>query len=33
MLTISGLKNFYYLPAFHDICCKALRVSETLRSR
>lgn len=33
MLTISGLKNFYYLPSFHDMRCKAPRVSEIIRSR
>ena len=33
MLTISGLKNFYYLPTFHDMRCKAPRVSEIIRSR
>lgn len=33
MLTILGLKNFYYLPTFHDMRCKAPRVSEIIRSR
>ena len=33
MLTISGLKHFYYLPTFHDMSCKAPRVSEIIRSR
>lgn len=33
MLTISGLKNFYYLPTFHDMRCKARRVSEIIRAR
>lgn len=33
MLTISGLKNFYNLLSFHDMRCKALRVSEIIRSR
>ena len=33
MLTISGLKNFYYLPTFHDMRCKAPRISEIIRSR
>ncbi|MCF2690402.1 hypothetical protein I6E64_15265 [Bacteroides fragilis] len=28
-----GLKNFYYLPTFHDMRCKAPRVSEIIRSR
>ena len=28
MLTISGLKNFYFLPSFHDMRCKAPRISE-----
>lgn len=32
MLTISGLRNFYYLPNFHDMRCKAQRVSEIIRS-
>lgn len=32
MLTILGLKNFYYLPTFHDMRCKASRVSEITRS-
>lgn len=27
MLSISGLKNFYYLPTFHDMRCKAPRIS------
>ena len=33
MLSISGLKNFYYLPTFHDMRCKAPRISEIIRSR
>ena len=33
MLAISGLNNFYYLPTFHDMRCKAPRVSEIIRSR
>jgi len=33
MLTISGLKNFYFLPHFHDMRCKAPRVSEIIRTR
>ena len=33
MLTISGLKHFYYLPHFHDMRCKAPRISEIIRSR
>ena len=33
MLTISGLRNFYYLPHFHDMRCKAPRISEIIRSR
>lgn len=33
MLTISGLKNFYNLPSFLDMRCKAPRVSEIIRSR
>ena len=33
MLSISGLKNFFYLPTFHDMRCKAPRISEIIRSR
>lgn len=33
MLTINGLKNFYFLPHFHDMRCKAPRVSEIIRAR
>lgn len=33
MLTISGLKNFYYLPDFHDMRCKAPRISEIISTR
>jgi hypothetical protein len=33
MLTISSLKNFYYLPTFHDMPCKSPRISEIIRSR
>ena len=33
MLTITGLKNFYYLPSFYDMRCKAPRISEIIRSR
>ena len=33
MLTISGLKNFYYLTDFHDMLCKAPRISEIIRTR
>ncbi|WP_300729976.1 IS66 family insertion sequence element accessory protein TnpB [uncultured Bacteroides sp.] len=33
MLTITGLKKFYYLPQFHDMRCKSQRVSEIIRSR
>ena len=33
MLSISCLKNFYYLPTFHDMRCKAPRISEIIRSR
>lgn len=32
-LDYHGLKNFYYLPTFHDMRCKAPRVSEIIRSR
>lgn len=31
MLTISGLRNFYYLPNFHDMRCKAPRIFEIIR--
>lgn len=33
MLTINGLRNFYFLPHFHDMRCKAPRISEIIRSR
>ena len=33
MLTLSGLKNFYFLPNFHDMRCKAPRVAEIVRNR
>ena len=33
MLSISGLKNFYFLPTFHDMRCKDPRISEIIRSR
>lgn len=31
MLTISGLKNFYYLPHFHDMRCGYSRILEIIR--
>ena len=33
MLTINGLRRFYFLPHFHDMRCKAPRVAEIIRSR
>ncbi len=33
MLTINGLRRFYFLPHFHDMRCKAQRISEIIRSR
>lgn len=27
---LSGLKNFYYLPNFHDMCYKVSRISEII---
>ena len=33
MLSINGLHNFYYLPKFHDMRCKARRISEMIRTR
>lgn len=33
MLTINGLKNFYFLPDFHDMRCKAQRLSEVVRMK
>lgn len=33
MLTINGLKNFYFLPDFHDMRCKAPRISEIIRMK
>lgn len=32
MLNIISLKNFYYLPTFHDMRCKARCVSEIIRA-
>ena len=32
MLTLSGLKKFYFLPNFHDMRCKAPRVAEIVRN-
>lgn len=31
MLSITGLRNFYFLPHFHDMRCKARRVSDMIR--
>ncbi|WP_321332048.1 IS66 family insertion sequence element accessory protein TnpB [uncultured Bacteroides sp.] len=31
MLTVSGLKNFYYLPHFHDMRCGYARIMEVIR--
>jgi hypothetical protein len=33
MLTVSGLKNYYFLPTFHDMRCKAPRVFEIIRGK
>ena len=33
MLTISGLKRFFFLPRFNDMRCKAQTISEIIRSR
>ena len=33
MLTISGLKNYYFLPNFYDMRCKAPRVFEIIRRK
>lgn len=33
MLTISGMKNFYYIPEFTDMRCKAERISEIIRRK
>lgn len=33
MLTISGLKRFFFLPHFNDMRCKAQTISEIIRSR
>lgn len=33
MLSITGLKNFYFLPYFHDMRCKAPRIFEIIRNR
>ena len=33
MLSITGLHNFYFLPHFHDMRCKARRVSEMIRAK
>jgi IS66 Orf2 like protein. len=31
MLTVSGLKNFYYLPHFYDMRCGYARIMEVVR--
>lgn len=31
MLTVSGLKNFYFLPHFHDMRCGYARIMEIIR--
>ena len=33
MLTISSMKNFYYIPEFTDMRCKAERISEIIRRK
>lgn len=33
MLTISGMKNFYYIPEFTDMRCKAERISQIIRRK
>ena len=33
MLSINGLRNFYFMPRFHDMLCKARRISEIIRAR
>lgn len=33
MLTINGLRRFFFLPHFHDMRCKAPKVAEIIRSR
>jgi hypothetical protein len=33
MLTVSGLKNYYFLPTFHDMRCKAPRVLSIIRAK
>lgn len=33
MLTITGLQNFFFLPRFHDMRCKASTVAEIIRTR
>lgn len=33
MLTISGLKNFYFVPEFTDMRCKAPRMLELIHRR
>lgn len=33
MLTISGLKNFYFVPEFTDMRCKAPRLLEIIHRR
>jgi uncharacterized protein YkuJ len=33
MLTINGLRHYYFLPNFHDMRCKAPRVASIIRAR
>lgn len=33
MLSITGIHNFYFLSNFHDMRCKARRVSEMIRAK
>lgn len=31
MLTVLGLRNFYFLPHFHDMCCGYSRIMEVIQ--
>ncbi len=31
MLAVSGIKNFYYLPYFHDMRCCYSQIMKTIR--
>ena len=33
MLSITGLRNFYFLPGLHDMRCKAPRIFEIIRAK